>query len=206
MTEPDDPIVSALRQQLAERRRLLDGGAARVGWKAALGIEEVENRPVIGYLTSATALRSGAAHSAAGAAELCVDSELAVELGRDGALARYAAALELVDLADVGDAEEIVATNVFHRAVAFGPWQRALPNDVAGALVVDGVTLARAAVERDHAEKARAVAALLDAVGEELRAGDSLITGSVVQVEVRPGSQVVADFGELGRVALSLAN
>jgi len=81
-----------------------------------------------------------------------------------------------------------------------------LPRDPGAALVVDGVTRARASVEPDHAEKARAVAALLGAVGEELRAGDLVITGSVVQVPVGPVAQVLADFGELGCVALDVSS
>jgi hypothetical protein len=45
-----------------------------------------------------------------------------------------------------------------------------------------------------------APARLLAGVGERLRRGDWIITGSVVQVAVRPGEEVIADFGELGRV------
>ena len=38
-----------------------------------------------------------------------------------------------------------------------------------------------------------------------LRPGDRVITGSVVQVQVQQGDDVVADFGLLGRVQVSLA-
>jgi 2-keto-4-pentenoate hydratase len=69
MAEPDARILMALREQLAQRRRLLARGASRVGWKIALGIEEIEDRPVIGYLTSATLLESGSFHSAADATD-----------------------------------------------------------------------------------------------------------------------------------------
>jgi 2-keto-4-pentenoate hydratase len=50
-----------------------------------------------------------------------------------------------------------------------------------------------------------AAARLLGAVQERLRPGDRVITGSVVQVQVQQGDDVVADFGLLGRVQVSLA-
>jgi 2-keto-4-pentenoate hydratase len=52
---------------------------------------------------------------------------------------------------------------------------------------------------------ARQAAHLLEAVGERLRPGDLLITGSVVQTAVRPGERVVADLGALGRVEATIA-
>jgi hypothetical protein len=55
-------VVAALRAQLRTR----DPGARRVGWKIARGIAEVEEligaEPVIGNLTSATQLESGATY------------------------------------------------------------------------------------------------------------------------------------------------
>jgi 2-keto-4-pentenoate hydratase/2-oxohepta-3-ene-1,7-dioic acid hydratase in catechol pathway len=38
-----------------------------------------------------------------------------------------------------------------------------------------------------------------------LQAGDRLITGSVVQVQVKPGDHVIADVGGIGRVAVAIA-
>ena len=104
----------------------------------------------------------------------------------------------------VGWKMRIVAANVFHRAVAFGPRQRALP-EVEGRLIVDGEERCRAPARRDQAEVARQAAHLLEAVGERLRPGDLLITGSVVQTAVRPGERVVADLGALGRVEATIA-
>jgi 2-keto-4-pentenoate hydratase len=54
----------------------------------------------------------------------------------------------------------------------------------------------------DVADRVQVVARLLGAMGERLRAGDRVITGSVVQVPVRVGDQVVADMGALGAVGL----
>ena len=203
MTEADARVVSALHEQLAERRGLLDDGAERVGWKAALGIEEVGNRPVIGYLTSATELRSGAAHSAASGAELCVDAELAVEIGRDGAIARYAAALELVDLGQArGSVESVIRANVLHRAFVLGS-----PHDEpagAAAVYVDDRLRTEAVADFDLEERVDVVAYWLAAAGERLEPGDWIITGSIVQVPVAPGDEVAVEIGELGRLEVSI--
>jgi 2-keto-4-pentenoate hydratase len=48
------------------------------------------------------------------------------------------------------------------------------------------------------------VAALLGRVGERLRAGDLLITGSVVQVPLAAGDEVAAEIDGLGRVSLAV--
>jgi 2-keto-4-pentenoate hydratase len=198
-----ESILSALHEQLAERRRLLRAGAARVGWKVALGIEEVENRPVIGYLTSATELRSGAAHSAAGAAELCVDAELAIEIGRDGSTAGYAAALELVDLGQArGSVELVIRANVLHRAFVLGPSHDEPAR--AARVYVDDELRGEASVDFDLDERAEVVAYWLSALGERLEPGDRIITGSIVQVAVAPGDEIAVDIGDLGRLKVSI--
>ena len=203
MTKPEARIVSALRQQLAERRRLLDAGATHVGWKVALGMEEVGNRPVIGYLTSATELSSGGAHSAAGAVELCVDAELTVEIGREGEIAGYAAALELVDLAQArGSLEAVVHANVLHRAFVLGPSHH---DSVRVARVyVNGELRAEGIAELDLEERAEVVASWLSALGERLEPGDRIITGSIVQVPVAPRDEVAVEMAELGRLEVSI--
>ena len=60
------------------------------------------------------------------------------------------------------------------------------------------------AVAGDVAARVAAAARVLAAVGEWLQPGDRLITGSVVQVPVRPGDRVTADLGSLGRVELTV--
>ena len=102
--------------------------------------------------------------------------------------------------------EAVVARNVFHRAVTFGEFHREMPpGKTEGRLVVHGQVRASAPVEVDVAARVRAVARLLEAMGEQLRAGDRLITGSVVQVPIRPDDEVIADFGCLGQAAAKIA-
>jgi 2-keto-4-pentenoate hydratase len=103
-----------------------------------------------------------------------------------------------VDLQAAGDAPTIVAENVFHRAVCFGPMFPHLPLRVTGRLLVDGRERAQATAAGDLKALVRRVRELLAAVGQDLSAGDRLITGSIVQVPVRPGEHVLADLGALG--------
>jgi hypothetical protein len=55
-----------------------------------------------------------------------VESEVGVEIGEDGrSIAALMPALELADPIDFElDVEQILAGNIFHRAVAFGPASR----------------------------------------------------------------------------------
>jgi 2-keto-4-pentenoate hydratase len=215
----DPRLVAALTEQLANRSRLLDAGAKHVGWKLGMGEREsIGGEIAVGHLTSATCLESGSTHRAGAAAQLHADAEVAVELGRDvdpdgdtasvdEAMAVYAPALEIVDLAPIqGEPESVVAANVFHHAVAFGPWRDVLPNGTVDAtLVVDGVERARDRVEADLGDRLIAAARLLRAVGERLLAGDRIITGLIVQVLVERGNEVAADFGPFGAARLMIA-
>jgi 2-keto-4-pentenoate hydratase len=211
----DARAVATLERQLGRRRAALDAGAEHVGWKLGVGdAERIGDEIAVGHLTTTTLHAPGATFTADTAA-LHADAEVAFLLGRDlgpdadeadarRAIAAYAAALEIVDLGNAGDgADAVIATNIFHRAVAFGPPGSALPDT--GRLIVGGETRASGSVSPDLAARLCAAARLLGAVGESLQAGDRVITGSVVQVLVAPGDDVVADFGAFGRVELAIA-
>jgi 2-keto-4-pentenoate hydratase len=216
-----DPLLaSALATQLERWRTTLGAGARRVGWKLGMGERErIGPGPVIGNLTSATQLESGATYSAKGAGALHADVEVGLVLRRDvnpeadrdtarEAIGGYGAAFEFVDLATPpDDPESIVAANVFHRAFVLGRLDRtlALDGEFDGRLIVNGEVRAEAAGSRDFAELVRSVAALLGAMGEGLQAGDCLITGAVVQLPVEPGDEVVADLGPLGSTTAAIA-
>jgi len=211
MADVDPRLRSAVEAQLSAWRAALEGGAERVGWKLGTGDRErIGPGPVVGHLTSATQLVPGGVFDAAGASALHADAEVALTLARDvppgdaadDAIARYGVALELVDLGGSDDPEQIVASNVFHRAFALGSLDRPppVPASVTARLLVNGDVRGEAAAAHDQAELVQAVAEVLGAVGERLRAGDRLITGSVVQVPVQPGDEVVADMRGLGRV------
>jgi 2-keto-4-pentenoate hydratase len=171
----------------------------------------------MGHLTSATQLEPAGVYRSGGTATLSVDAELGIELARDlepgtdrdaaqAAILGYGAALELVDLNQPeSDPEEIVAGNVFHRAFALGALDRPWPNDgVEGRLIVNGDSRAAAPASSDCPALILSVAGLLEAVGERLQAGDRMIMGSIVQLPVATGDEVVADLGALGRVGVTI--
>jgi 2-keto-4-pentenoate hydratase len=215
----DPRLAAALTAQLGLWRVALAEGAERVGWKLGMGEgERIGRGPVIGHLTSATQLEPGDTYQAEGAVDLRADAEVALRLGADvgpdadrhaaiTAIAGFGAALELVDLGAPlpGDPERIVATNIWHRAFALGPQDHPPPDEGAeGSLLINGEVRESALMKRDFAELVLAAARLLASVGECLRAGDSLITGSVVQVPIQPGDDVIALLGTLGRIHLSI--
>jgi 2-keto-4-pentenoate hydratase len=191
-------IVAALRAQLDAR----DPTAGRVGWKIALGIGEIEEligqEPAIGNLTSATQLEDGETYRGGG--PLHADAEVVIEVG--GGLG---VGLELVDLTRArGAMEAVVAANVLHRAFVLGPSCAGVaPGE--GALIVNGEVRAVAPAVVDVERTLHTVARWLDAVGEELRSGDRVFAGSVVQVPLAPGDRVVAEIAGLGRVSAVVA-
>jgi 2-keto-4-pentenoate hydratase len=206
----DPRLEAALAAQLDDWRAALRAGAERVGWKLGMGDRERIGGPVIGHLTSASRLAPGATYARHGGA-LHADAEVALAIGSDvapdaseeaarAAIAGYGAALELVDLAEPPvEAEAIVAENVWHRAFVLAGGVEALPwEGVDGRLIVNGEVRASAAAPTDFADRVLVVARLLGAMGERLQAGDRIITGSVVQVPIAPGDEVVADLGALG--------
>ena len=217
MTRVDRWLDAALARQLGQRETVLAGGAAHVGWK--LGMGESERRggdPVIGYLTTATEHLPGGTCEVGGLVSPHADVEVAIELACDispdadvadaaSAIGGWGTALELCDLGNArADAEDVVATNVFHRAFAIGPLQRSAPDGPVGRVLADGIELDAAAAEADYGALLVRVARLLDAFGLALRSGDRLITGSIVQVPVRAGQHVTAELDGLESVALHL--
>ena len=204
----DERVAGAIKVQLHDWRKALDAGAERVGWKIGLNIPEVQERlglrePVIGHLTSATRLEPGGSYPGGDADELRAEPEVVIDVGGDGAIAAYGAAIELVDVGrPPADLEGIVQGNVFHRAFVLGQPRPALPLEgVEAVLSVNGEERARADTPDDLSEVVTLVARLLDAVGERLLEGDRIIAGSLTPPEpVGPGDRVSVDVGRLGGV------
>jgi hypothetical protein len=201
VSDVDPRLVAALREQLSRR----PAGADRVGWKYGSGEEEhIGGDHVVGHLTSATLLADGDTYRGGGT-KLQADVEVAVELGHDLRPARYGVALEICDVGLDGSIEEVVVDNDYHRAVAFERFADELPPGAEGALVVNGERRAAGRASNDLAERVAAVDRVLRAVDEELRPGDRIITGLIVNTPVRSGDEIVAEMGELGSVRLTIA-
>ena len=194
-------------QRLVElRRQLAAAGVRQVGWKAAFGSVQAMQRlgirePLVGFLTEQTLLPADAQVSIAGWIRPVAEPEVAVYLGQDippdaspelirRAIAAVGPAIELADVDRPAhdDLEGVVAGNVYHRHFLLGP----------RAAVQEGSDLSRlagqvfraghppTAVEDLQANPGPALEVLagmarrLAQVGEALRAGQVVITGSVV--------------------------
>jgi 2-keto-4-pentenoate hydratase len=202
----DDPrIARGMEKQLATRRARIAAGEKPIGWKVGLGAPPAMERlrikaPLIGFMMEKSLLENGATVSLAGWTKPVAEPEVAVHMGKDlpggadrataiAAIAGIGPAIELADLNPPPDDVEVtLAGNIFHRHVILGKSDTAR----AGAKLagVSGHVFRRGALaaRQDNVEQLIGemigivvhVAGTLDAYGETLRAGDVIITGSIV--------------------------
>jgi 2-keto-4-pentenoate hydratase len=199
---------------LVRRRERLAQGAEAIGWKIGFNISAAQQKlgidaPLAGFLSTDGLLDSGAEVSLDDG-PVVVESEVAVELGADArSIAALLPALEVADPPDLDqDVETILAGNIFHRAVAFGPRvdtrepgaARILVNDEVEHEVAPSETVAHL---EDMIETVRR--RLLD-VDEELAPGDRIITGVIAPPHAaQPGDRVRLELDALGGVELLFA-
>ena len=207
MTAPwDDPrIARGMRAQLERRSQRIAAGEAPLGWKVGFGAPPAMKNlgitaPLVGYLMRPALLPSGGTASFTGWTKPVAEPEIAVHMGsdlpagggRDEAKAAIAAIGSAIELADLDrppdDVEAILAGNIYQRHVVLGA-----PDSSRAGARTDGLVcrvLRRGAefARTDNPQAAtgdivgivRHVADLLGAFGECLRAGEIIITGSVV--------------------------
>jgi len=205
-------LDEAYQQQLGHWRATLHSGAGRIGWKIGLNVPAVQDklgidRSVVGHLTTATLLGADGAHSLAGAQKPMAEPEIAIQVGPDGTIAGLAPAIEVADIdRSLDDVGQIVAANVFHRAVAIGPSvQLSSAEGIEALLTVNGEQVGSADAD---ATDLGAIITLVDdtlrAAGESLQAGDRIIAGSLTQpAPVEPGDTATVDLGPIGRLEVS---
>jgi len=128
MSEDSERIRRGTEALLTRRREILAQGADPIGWKIGFNVHAVQeqlgiDRPVVGFLTSDTLLAPETDWSIEEEGPVVVESEVAVEIGPDGrSIAAVLPALELADMPDLElEIEQILAGDIFHRGVAFGP-------------------------------------------------------------------------------------
>jgi 2-keto-4-pentenoate hydratase len=206
MAALDDPrIARGMERQFALRRDRIAAGGRPIGWKVGFGAPAAMDKfkltkPLIGFLLDTGVLASGGTVSLAGWVKPVAEPEICIEMARDlpggGDLAASAAAIgalgPAIELADLNpppdDVETILAGDIFHRHVLFGPRDAAR----AGARLegLRSMVTRRGDVFSDTADLesntgrlvdiVRHVADVLAACGETLRAGDVIIAGSIV--------------------------
>jgi len=206
-------LDEAYQRQLAHWRAALDSGAHRLGWKVGLNPPPVQEAlglsgPVVGHLTSGSLLGADGSHSLAGAEVPKAEPEIVVEIGADKTIAGLGPAIELVDIPALpsgpADVPDVVATNIFHRAVAIGSSTSAEAG--AWTFSVDGQTVREGdASDYPIADMIHAVADTLEAAGERLEAGDRIIAGALAPPpDVEPGQHLKLDLGPLGAIEVQL--
>lgn len=227
MTPLDPRVAEGMREQLALRRARLGAGERPLGWKVGFGspaaLERLAiDRPLVGFLTDASLVENGAEVPIGGWVAPALEAEIAVRLAADvageaswesvrEAIAGAAAAIELADVdPPPEDVRSILAANIFHRHVVLGPLDPARRDGagVTARVVRDGAELAAtgdpAVLAGDVVEVVRLTAALLAACGETLRAGEVVITGSVLPpVPVAPGERYRVELPPLGVLELA---
>jgi 2-keto-4-pentenoate hydratase len=201
--------------QFVRRREILAHGALPIGWKIGFNAPEIQeklgiDRPLAGFLTSDALLDDGATWSLGDHGEVVVESEVAVELGDDRrSIVALLPALELTDPPDLSlELEQILAGDIFNRAVAFGPRvETTAPGDAR--ILVNGELKHEIDAEAAGArldEMVGVVADRLAAGGEELHAGDRIITGVLAPPhQAAPGDRVRLELGGVGAVELGFS-
>jgi 2-oxo-hept-3-ene-1,7-dioate hydratase len=118
-------------------------------------------------------------------------------------------AIEVADVdSSLTDLREIVATNVFHRAVLFGePVAGVQVADIVARIALNGRALDEvkpAEASLDPAGAVCLVARTIGTGGERLRPGDAIIAGTLVPPPVvSPGDELALELGPLGSLSLA---
>jgi 2-keto-4-pentenoate hydratase len=221
-----DPRVAAgLPAQLTRRAELLAGGAEPAGWKVGFNMPAVQKafgitQPISGFLTTATLVSAGESHSLRGARQPMAEPELAIHIGAElaadcdrsaaqAAIIALGPAIEVVDVdSSLTDLAEIVARNVFHRAVLFGQPVAGVPiSDIVARVALNGEPFGEVEpleATLDPVGVVCLIARTIGAGGERLRPGDAIISGSLVPPPVAsPGDELALDLGPLGSLSLA---
>ena len=205
MTAWDDPrIARGMEQQLNQRRARIAAGEKPLGWKVGLGAKPVMERlaikmPLVGYMMQTSLVPNGGTVSVAGWTQPVAEPEIAVHMGADllgadraAAIAAIGALGPAIELADLdpppADVEVTLAGNIFHRHVILGPPDPARTGAKLDGLVGHVFRRGALAAKQEKVEAligemigiVQHVAGTLAAHGERLRAGDVIITGSIV--------------------------
>ncbi|HEV2786693.1 MAG TPA: fumarylacetoacetate hydrolase family protein [Solirubrobacteraceae bacterium] len=213
-------MIAATKDQLRAYEDALRRGARHIGWKIARDFPEIEavigKQAVLGHLTSASVLPSGAEVAVSRLREPRVETELVIELAATvrsdsdrrairAAIAGTAVGLELVDVArPPDDLEGIIAANVAHRACVIGATRPGPPAAGPAHLWVNRARRESAAAPADCTDAIATAARVLEAVGRRLEPGDRILAGALIHVPAAAGDHVAAEIEGLGTVELTL--
>lgn len=202
----DDPrIARGMEKQLATRKARIAAGEKPLGWKVGLGAPPAMERlkikaPLVGFMMQKSLIPNASTVSFAGWHKPVAEPEIAVHMDKDlpgganrattiAAIAGLGPAIELADLNPPPDDVEVtLAGNIFHRHVILGPSDPARAGAKLDGLVGHVFRRGALAAKQENVEAligemiglVAHVAGTLAAHGERLRAGEVIITGSIV--------------------------
>lgn len=222
-------IARGMRAQLALRARRIAAGEKPLGWKVGFGAPAAMQKlgidaPLVGFLMQGAQVPSGTTVPVGHWTKPVAEAEIAVHMGEDlpggtgrdaavAAIAGVGAAIEIADLEfPPDDAERILAADIYQRHVILGP-----PDTSRAGCKLDGLTCR---VSRRGSEVARTtdpqaltgeligivrhVADVLAVLGEHLRAGDVIITGSITPpLWVETGDQILFTLDPVGSLSVA---
>lgn len=216
MTESwiDRPDVhDGIGRMLASRKELLDRGEVVIGWKLGFGaptwLEKFDiPGPLVGFLPESRRHPPGSTVSVEGWENPVAEPEIALHIGSDiddpdhaaGAVAAVGPAIELADVhPPPEEMAEVVAGNIFHRAVLLGESDpgragadiRGLEAQITRNGSEEAVVTELEALTGKLVEILAHTARLLGAFGEGLRGGEVVIMGSVTPpLSISPGDEI----------------
>lgn len=202
----DDPrIARGMEKQLSARRARIAAGEKPLGWKVGLGAPPAMERlkikaPLVGFMMQKSLLPNASTVPVGSWHKLVAEPEVAVTMGKDlpggadraatvAAIAGLGPAIELADLNPPPDDVEVtLAGNIFHRHVILGEPDPSRAGAKLDGLVGHVFRRGALAAKQENVEQligemigiVQHVAGTLAAYGEKLRAGDVIITGSIV--------------------------
>jgi len=228
----DDPrIQRGMAAQLGRWRERIKAGERPLGWKVGFGAPAAMqkltiNAPLIGFLTDRALISTGATVSLADWKKPVAEPEIAVHMGRDlaagadrdavkAAIAGLGPAIELADVdRPPDDVEQILAGNIYQRGIILGPSDASRAGGVvdglSGHVARNGSAFAQTpdpqALTGDLIDIVRHVADTLAHFGQTLRAGQIIITGSIVPpLWVEAGEEIVFRLDPVGSVSIRFA-
>lgn len=232
MSNPLDDIRIRMGMEavLNMRQERLEAGDEQIGWKIGFGTAEGMKRlhieaPLVGFLTKSIVVTSGETVSIADWQKPVAEPEIAIYIGKDvpsganraavkKAIAAIGPAIELadIDFPPIHPAT-ILAGNIYNRYVIFGDKDESRKggglDGLTGHILRDGIkteTISDLQAQTgDILELARHTADLLAALDIGLRAGDVVITGSIVPpIQIEKGEEISYTLEPLQTISVKL--
>lgn len=227
----DPRILRGMALQLGRWRERLNAGEKPFGWKVGFGAPAAMQKfgitaPLIGFLTDRALVATGTVVSLSDWKKPVAEPEIAVHMGRDlsagadretvkAAIAGLGAAIELADVDHPPeDVEQILAGNIYQRGVILGPCDASRAGGVVeglhGHISRNGSAFANTsepqALTGELIDIVRHVADTLADFGQTLRAGQVIITGSIVPpLWVEAGEEIIFKLEPVGSVSIRFA-